>query len=67
MNTIGERIKYVRKSNSLTQLEFSRKLGISRPHITNIENNKEKASSTVIRLISIIFDVKEDWLKNGQK
>lgn len=65
MQTIGERIKQVRKINALTQVQFSEKLCISRPHVTKIENSKENASGTVIRLISVLFKVNEDWLKTG--
>lgn len=65
MGTIGERIKSIRKSHSMTQTEFANKLCISRPHITNIENNKETPSRTVIRLISLLFKVSEEWILKG--
>lgn len=65
MQTIGDRIRQIRKSNALTQAQFSEKLCLSRPHITRIETNKENASSTVIRLMSILFKVDESWIKTG--
>lgn len=43
MNTIGERIKEVRKDFSLTQTEFGKKIGVSHSHISKIESNKEIA------------------------
>jgi transcriptional regulator with XRE-family HTH domain len=66
MRTIGERIKEIRKSNTLTQSEFAEKVCVSRPHITNIENNKENPSSMLIRLISLLFSISEDWIINGE-
>lgn len=67
MATLGDRIKQIRKENCLTQMEFASKLRISRPHITNIENNKDKPSGTLLLLISILFNTDEDWLINGSK
>ena len=65
MKTIGERIKKVRKKKGMTQSEFADKLCLSRTHITNIENGKDNVSGSVIRLISILFDISEDWVKTG--
>lgn len=65
MLTLGGRIKQIRKENCLTQLEFASELRISRPHVTNIENDKENPSGTLVRLISILFQVDENWIKSG--
>lgn len=65
MQTIGERIKSVRKANTLTQLAFSEILRISRPHVSRIESDKDKASGPVLLLISILFNVSEKWLESG--
>ena len=65
--TLGERIREVRTSNALTQKEFSSMLRLSRPHITNIEKGKDFPSKAVIRLISILFEVEEDWLIHGKR
>lgn len=62
MKTIGEKIKDIRKSNRLTQQQFADSLGISRPHLSKIESNKENASDSVIKLISNLYDVNYDWL-----
>lgn len=67
MLTLGGRIKQIRKENNLTQMEFASELRISRPHITNIENDKENPSGTVVRLISVLFQVDENWIKSGCK
>ena len=65
MNTIGERIRLIRNSNSLTQFEFSQNLRVTRPHITRIETNKENPSGVLIRLISVLYNVSEEWIKTG--
>lgn len=62
MKTIGEKIKDIRKSNKLTQQQFADSLGISRPHLSKIESNKENASDSVIKLISKLYDVNYEWL-----
>lgn len=67
MLTLGERIRNVRKEHHLTQTEFATELRISRPHVTNIENNKENPSGTLVRLISVLFQVDEDWIRSGCK
>lgn len=65
MTTLGERIKVVRKENKLTQQEFSKKLRLSRPSISEIEHNKYTASKQTVLLISILFNVDEEWLLIG--
>lgn len=67
METIGKRIRSVRQRENLTQEEFAKKICVCRPHVTNIEKGKDNPSKAVIRLISILFDVSEDWLVNGKK
>ena len=63
---VGERIKEIRKKNKLTQQEFSSMICVSRPHISGIEHGKYQPSKTIIRLISIVFDVNEEWLLTGK-
>ncbi|WP_300755398.1 helix-turn-helix domain-containing protein [uncultured Oscillibacter sp.] len=66
MMTLGGRIRKIRKENQLTQMEFASELRISRPHVTNIENGKEKPSGTLVRLISELFKVDESWINSGR-
>lgn len=58
--SMGERIKEIRKRNQLKQAEFASRVCLSRPFISRIENDKEIPSRTAIRLISILFDIKEE-------
>lgn len=64
--TLGERIKYVRKSNSLNQMEYANKLGISQTHVSKIEKNVETPSETLLRFISYMFAINLNWLKTGE-
>ncbi len=63
--SIGKRIKEVRKSNGLTQKQFADKLCVSRSFVSNIERNADNASNSLIRLISLAFNVDENWIKFG--
>ena len=67
MLTLGERIRSIRKITNLTQAEFAAELRISRPHLNKVEYNKENPSGTLVRLISILFQVDENWIKSGCK
>lgn len=62
MSTLGERIKKVRKSNNLKQEDFAKSLSVSRSFISRIESDKEKVSETVLKLISLQYNVSLEWL-----
>lgn len=64
-SSIGERIKQIRKDEHLTQTEFANEFGLSHSHISNIENNREKPSETLLLFICSRFNVRYEWLKNG--
>lgn len=42
MNTIGAKIKQIRKINNLTQIEYSKLIGISQGTLSEIEKGKVK-------------------------
>ena len=65
-NEMGARVKELRNHFGLTQSEFSSKLGLSRSHISNIENGNEMPSRSVILLMSAIFSVSIGWLQSGE-
>lgn len=62
---IGDRVKIVRKMNKLKQSEFSKVLGLSQAHISNIESNKDNPSDKILNSISAEFHINFDWLKYG--
>ena len=66
MEAIGERIKFIRQSNSMTQLAFSKKIGISRVTLSLLESGKHKPSLSTIRLIALLFNIEENWIRYGK-
>lgn len=62
---MGERIKQIRKYFGLTQLEFSKKLLLSRNHIAQVETGKGAFSDRTISDICREFKVSEEWLRYG--
>ena len=65
METIGERIKFVRKSNNRTQVQFARELGISQTHISKIEKGVEHPSEMLQLFICSMYGCSIEWLKSG--
>ena len=55
METIGERIKFVRKSNNRTQVQFARELGISQTQFSKIEKGEEHPSEMLLLLICSMY------------
>lgn len=67
MDTIGERIRYLRKDIlNLTLVEASARLGISNPSLSAIETGKNNPSNQTIRSICREFRVREEWLRDGE-
>lgn len=63
---IHERIKYLRKNIlKLSQEDFSKKLGLSRSNIGNIEVGRINVTDRVVSDISTQYNVNEEWLRNG--
>lgn len=65
MDTLGERIRYIRTQSGLTQQEFGRLIGVSQAFLSMVEHGKETPSTPIIRLISMIFEVDEKWIFLG--
>ncbi len=63
---IGERIKLIRSNRKLTQEAFAQILGISHAHVSKIENGKEAASLTLIKLICMEYGIRKEWLLQGE-
>lgn len=66
MDTIGERIKYIRKDcNCLTLDKFGQTIGISNAAVSALESGKNNPSEQTIKLICREFGVNEMWLRTG--
>ena len=65
---MNNRIKELRKSLSMSQSDFGKKLGVSRDVINNIEQgrNKKEISEIFIAHICNIFNVNPNWLITGE-
>ncbi|WP_039242727.1 helix-turn-helix domain-containing protein [Clostridium botulinum] len=61
----GLRLKQLRKELNLTQLEFAKKLNMTRSNIGNIETGVINLSDRNIREICNVFNVNEEWLRHG--
>ena len=68
MKTTAQRIREVRKFLKFNQTEFGEKLGLNRDVISNIEldRNKNGVPDNIIKLISMTFNINEDWLRTGE-
>ncbi len=66
MNTVGERIKEIRKSLGLSMDKFAAPLGISRVAIGRIESGDLNPSKQTILMICREFGINEEWLRSGQ-
>lgn len=67
LNTLGERVKYLRKENKLSQSKLSEETNISRSNISKIENNNLNPTAKSIVALAKFFDVTTDWLLTGEE
>ena len=65
METIGDRIKKLRKLNHLTLQEVAEVLGTSKGNISNYENNVFKPSADSVIELSKLFNVTTDYILTG--
>lgn len=64
--SIGDRIKKLRKEKNLTMLEFGKSIGMSKASISGIEAGKNGPSEQTVRLICSMYNVDYFWLKTGE-
>ena len=62
---MNERIKSLRKSLSMTQEEFSKRIGLSRNFIAQVEIGTKTPSDRTISDICREFNANEEWLRTG--
>lgn len=62
---MNERIKGLRKSLSMTQEEFSKRIGLSRNFIAQVEIGTKTPSDRTISDICREFNANEEWLRTG--
>jgi len=60
--TISERIIEVRKGEGLNQVEFSKKLGLTKQTVSNYETGARQPGLDIILKIADIFNISTDYL-----
>lgn len=66
MDNIGERLKWLRKDQKLTQQEFADRIGTPRANVGSYETRARTPSEAMISLICSKFAVNEAWLRTGE-
>lgn len=66
MDTIGQRIKYLRNLKKLTQPELAEATGISKGNVSDLENDKVAPSAKALIALSNFLNVSTDWLLTGK-
>ena len=59
---VGDRIKIVRESNKMSQVEFGKALNVTKQAVSNWENNNVQPSIDIIKSIAIKYGVSADFL-----
>lgn len=62
MNTLGEQIKKLRKSNKLTQQQLANVLGVDQSSVSYYEQNKKMPDIETLDKLATHFDVTLDML-----
>ena len=64
--TINDRIKYFRKEiKGINQKEFAKVLGVTQSGVSYMEQKGSTVADSSIKAICSVFDVNEEWLRNG--
>ena len=63
--TVGLRLKQIRKQEGLTQQKFADAIGYSKRQVYCVETNKVTPSNDFLRKIATCFNVNYDWLLTG--
>lgn len=67
IETIGSRIRAIRKLNKINQVDFSNRIGISQATLSELEQDKYKPSVETILSIVSEFGVNIEWILIGGK
>lgn len=62
---MNQRVKAVRKDQKMTQVEFGKKLRLSKNYLSNIETGLYPISDKFIDEMCHTFHVNENWLRTG--
>lgn len=62
----GARLKEIRMSLGLSQLDMASKLGISNGHLSDLEKDRKNITEPTVKILAYEFNVNDDWLKTGK-
>jgi len=62
---ILDRIRLVRRTLNLNQVEFAKRIGLTQTALSMIEIEKTALTDKNIKLICATFAIDEDWLRTG--
>ena len=66
MNTVGERIRYARKTSNLTLTDVKNFTGLSTGNLSDLENDKFMPSANSLISFREVFNVSIDWILTGE-
>ena len=65
MESIGERLRIIRKTEKLTLEDFGKRLGAKKSTISQLENGKNNLTEQMKVAICKEYNVNREWLENG--
>ena len=63
--SIAKRIKQLRNTLDMSQVEFAKMIYISNGYIAELECGHRRVNDRIIHLIALTFGVSEKWLRTG--
>ena len=66
METIGERVRLMRKQLDMTQEQMAQRLGIGKAALSMIETGKARLSARNKNILVQDFNVNPDWIETGE-
>lgn len=66
METIGERVRLIRKQLNLTQEQLAQRLGVGKAALSMIETGKAGLSTRNKNILVQDFNVNPDWIETGK-
>ena len=66
MDTVGERVRLMRKQLEMTQEQMAQRLGIGKAALSMIETGKARLSARNKNILVQDFNVNPDWIETGE-
>ena len=61
-----KRFKKLRTELNMKQGDFAKELTLSQGHVSDIENGRKTVSDQTIEILTLKFNVNENWLRTGE-